>query len=229
MDSRVAIITADIVHSTQKEAIERKQFYHQIELGIQTIQSKYAFEYERNRGDEYQIRIKEIKNAGRIGILLKLWVKSIPSLKKEKNDIRVSVGIGTEDLTEKRIAESDGDAYLLSGRGLDHIKNAKQRFLIQSKDNNHESLQMTSSLVDVLLDKMTSMQSIVVFYKLLGYTEIEIAQKLQLGQPTINQHSRAAHWTIFYKFVHYLENLYHHEFDDPSRSCICLYQKRSFD
>lgn len=215
MHTKVAIITADVVHSSQKEAIERKQFYQQIELGLQTIQSKYAFEYERNRGDEYQIRMKEIKNAGYIGLLLKLWVKSISSVQKEKNDIRMSIGIGTEDLTEKRIAESDGEAYHLSGRGLDHIKNTKQRFLIQSNDNNHESLQMTSSLVDVLLDNMTAMQSIVVFYKLMGYSEMEIAQKLQLGQPTINQHSRAAHWTIFYKFVHYLENLYHNEFDYP--------------
>lgn len=212
MKTKVAIITADVILSSKKEAAERLNLYQNITEGIKYIQTSFDFHFERNRGDEFQMKISKIKEACKIGFLIKLWVKSIDyNTSKQKYDIRMSLGIGEEDIEEKTIAKSDGEAYHLSGRGLETIKKTKQTFSIDSNDKNKEFLKIESRMLDVFIAKMTAMQSIVLFYKLLDLTENEIAEKLRLSQSTINQHSNAANWSVIAEYTHFFEKLYANE------------------
>ncbi|MBB1194046.1 hypothetical protein DNC80_10265 [Flavobacterium sp. SOK18b] len=212
MKTKVAIITADVILSSKKEATERLNLYKNITEGIKFIQSSFDFNFERNRGDEFQMKITKIKEACIIGLLIKLWVKSIDyNTSKQKYDIRMSIGIGEEDFEEETMAESDGEAYHLSGRGLETIKKTKQTFSIDSNDKNKEFLKIESRMLDVFIDKMTAMQSIVLFYKLLDLTENEIAEKLRLSQSTINQHSNAANWSVITEYTNFFEKLYANE------------------
>lgn len=212
MKTKVAIITADVILSSKKEATERLNLYQNITEGIKLIQSSFDFNFERNRGDEFQMKISKIKEACIIGLLIKLWVKAIDyNTSKQKYDIRMSIGIGEEDFEEETMAESDGEAYHLSGRGLETIKKTKQTFSIDSNDTNKDFLKMESRMLDVFIDKMTAMQSIVLFYKLLALTENEIAEKLRLSQSTINQHSNAANWPVIAEYTNFFEKLYANE------------------
>lgn len=212
MKTKVAIITADVILSSKKEATERLNLYQNITEGIKLIQTSFDFNFERNRGDEFQMKIAKIKEACIIGLLIKLWVKAIDyNTSKQKYDIRMSIGIGEEDFEEETMAESDGEAYHLSGRGLETIKKTKQTFSIDSNDTNKDFLKMESRMLDVFIDKMTAMQSIVLFYKLLALTENEIAEKLRLSQSTINQHSNAANWPVIAEYTNFFEKLYANE------------------
>lgn len=212
MKTKVAIITADVILSSKKEATERLNLYQNITEGIQFIQNYFDFKFERNRGDEFQMKISKINKACKIGFLIKLWVKSIDyDTRKQKYDIRMSIGIGEEDFEKETMAESDGEAYHLSGRGLEAIKKTKQTFSIDSNDTNKEFLKIESRMLDVFIDKMTAMQSIVLFYKLLDLTENEIAEKLRLSQSTVNQHSNAANWPVIAEYVNFFEKLYTNE------------------
>ncbi len=212
MKTKVAIITADVILSSKKEATERLNLYQNITEGIKFIQTSFDFNFERNRGDEFQMKISKIKEACIIGLLIKLWVKAIDyNTSKKKYDIRMSIGIGGEDFEEETMAESDGEAYHLSGRGLETIKKTKQTFSIDSNDKNKEFLKIESRMLDVFIDKMTAMQSIVLFYKLLDLTENEIAEKLRLSQSTINQHSNAANWSVIAEYTNFFEKLYANE------------------
>jgi len=212
MKTKLAIITSDVILSSKKEATERLNLYQNITKGIKFIQTYFDFNFERNRGDEFQMKISKISEVCKIGLLIKLWVKSIDyNTSKQKYDIRMSIGIGEEDIEEKTMAKSDGEAYHLSGRGLETIKKTKQTFSIDTNDANKDFLKIESRMLGVFIDKMTAMQSIVVFYKLLDLTENEIAEKIELSQSTINQHSNAANWPVIAEYINFFEKLYTHE------------------
>ena len=62
-------------------------------------------------------------------------------------------------------------------------------------------------LLDVVLKKATSIQSEIVYNKLLGKQENEIAKLLNIKQPTVNRHSNSAGWPAIESAVKYFEKL----------------------
>jgi DNA-binding NarL/FixJ family response regulator len=61
------------------------------------------------------------------------------------------------------------------------------------------------SLVDAILSKCSQKQCEVLYYKLSGLTEKEIAKKTGKYQSTISQHSSAASWNAIEKSVIHFE------------------------
>ena len=59
------------------------------------------------------------------------------------------------------------------------------------------------ALLDVLLSKLTARQSEIVYLKLMGHSETDIATMLNVSQSVINQHSTAAGWNAIEKAVNY--------------------------
>jgi hypothetical protein len=59
--------------------------------------------------------------------------------------------------------------------------------------------------IDVLLRKMTDNQKVVVYNKLLGKKELEIAKSLGRTTATINQHSVTSGWNVISNIVNYYE------------------------
>ena len=66
---------------------------------------------------------------------------------------------------------------------------------------------MLVDLLDVLLTNATARQCEVLYYKLLGFSESDIAQKLDVNQATVNQHSTAVGWNAIEHTLKYYEQL----------------------
>ena len=64
---------------------------------------------------------------------------------------------------------------------------------------------MVFSLLDVIISGCSAKQCEVVFYKLLNFTEQDIAKKTGKYQSTISQHSTASGWSAIEKAVSYFE------------------------
>jgi hypothetical protein len=73
------------------------------------------------------------------------------------------------------------------------------------------SLQTEMVLLDYIVSRMTALQSEVVCWKLLGYTETDIANELNINQSAVNQRSNAAGWNAINTMVQRFETIYAHE------------------
>ena len=107
----------------------------------------------------------------------------------------------------------DGEAIYLSGRAIKNFSTAdKQKIVIKNTMffcSPHSELENQFdaffSLLDTIISKCSAKQCEVVFYKLLNYSEKEIAEKLNKYQSTISQHSTAAGWLSIEKAILYYE------------------------
>ena len=149
-----------------------------------------------NPSDIYEVGKKNTAN--RKGILLPTWIF----------DARIAIGIGNVDLLANRLAGSGGEAFQLSGHLLDKIKNKKQSLAISTNDQFKEELETEFILLDALISKTTALQCEVINRKLLGYTEIEIAKKLDIMQSAVNQRSNSGNWNAIESMIKRFEIIY---------------------
>jgi DNA-binding NarL/FixJ family response regulator len=63
------------------------------------------------------------------------------------------------------------------------------------------------ALLDAILKEMTIRQSEILYYKLLGFNEEEIASKLSIKQSAVNQQSNSFSWPSIESAVNYFEKL----------------------
>jgi hypothetical protein len=204
----VGIITADIIESTDIHFDSKESTFAQFNIGLELIKKKYKTDYEWYRGDAFQLKTKNIAISLRVVLLIKFWIKSFEKEPKKSYDVRLSLGIGTIEIDKKELSLSDGEAFRISGRNLDNLKPSKQSLIIDANDINSNSLKIESQLLNAIIDGITPIQSKVLFYKLKGLKEDEIAKHLGLAQSTINQHSSSGNWNTISKYLDYFEKLY---------------------
>ncbi len=226
-----ASVSADIIASTSLSNDELKKLTNKIHDFFALISSKYnkgrGFLWARLvKGDYVECITNNPNDALRIALLLKCWIKSfvINEIKTEKEQIkkraafstygiRIAIGIGEMDIIDTKKGILSGDAIFRSGRKLEEHKTSnKEKIIIKNTlffDANDEqtTLQFSAilALIDVLLNKATSKQNEILFWKLYELTEAEVAGKLKLGQSTINQQSTSAGWLAIDKAVKYYE------------------------
>ena len=205
---KAGIITADIVESTLINFDSKEILFEQFNIGLGLVKNEFNIDYEWYRGDAFQVKTKEIFNSLRIALLIKFWIKSFERESKKSYDVRLSLGIGTIELDKKELSLSDGEAFRISGRNLDSLKSNKQTFIVDSNDLNSNALRIESVLLNAIIDNITPIQSKVLFYKLKGFKEEEIAKQLKLAQSTVNQHSNSGNWSSISKYLDYFEKVY---------------------
>ena len=220
-----AAISADIISSTSLEVEQRLYLENRLTSFLSVMQKKFrrdGFYGRLIKGDYIECALKRTKNALRIALLLKAYIKSIDisdgkngaHLRKFKiHGARIAIGIGELKVFDPRKGILDGEAIYFSGRaiggmstyGKERIVIKKSLFFKSNREDWDHCLDPLCALLDVLFSKMTRLQSEIVFYKLLGKTENEIKDILKKGQSTINQHSTAAGWNAIEKTVRFFE------------------------
>lgn len=217
-----AAISADIIASSSLSARELDyltQRIHDIFEKIEDYQrenKKGEIKIRLVAGDSIECIIFSPNDALRVALALKSGIKSFPldplnvddttteKYRKlfEIHGIRVAVGIGEMDTQLARKNIWKGEAITISGRLISEQKTSnKERVTIKSTlffksehPDQNSIFQTLFSLLDTIFTKMTRKQSEVIFWKLLGYSEQEIANKLGVSQSSVNQHSKNAGW-----------------------------------
>jgi hypothetical protein len=214
-----AILSGDIIAYTtlsneNKHFLEKK--IHEL---FAIISKKYKVYCRLIKGDTIECVVENPKYAFEIALLFKTFIKSLPI--KEKNNkrfkyfknygIRIAIGIGKLNRYDKEKGIIDGEAIYMSGRKInEETTHNKKRIVIKntlffvSKNEKLNSLfQTIFSLIDFILNKATSKQCEVVFYKILNYKEKEIAKIIKVSQPVINQHSLSVGWNALEQAIRY--------------------------
>ncbi|GGH72349.1 hypothetical protein [Phaeocystidibacter marisrubri] len=167
-----AILTGDIVKSSASQHDEWLN-YLKSELNDHGVEGR---DWEIFRGDSFQLICKPSE-------ALKMALKIRAAVRVENGrDARISIGVGDVDKRRDVLHESNGQAFIFSGRGLDKKKT------IMSFHCPHESIntqmRVLFGLMNVVIDRWTSNQSEAVLFRLKneGLTQVEAASALGISQ-----------------------------------------------
>ena len=208
----IAVITADVVASRNILPKHRTKLYTDLETFIAQLQTtKIITQYEFSRGDSFQCITNKNEQILKIALLLRCFIISYTyprSSATYNHDVRMGIGVGQVDFLKKTsLAHSDGEAFYLSGGGLDNLK--KMPYNLALKTYNHtfnQSIEPSILLLDALMQAWTTNQAQTIFYLLQNFTEEEIALKLKISQSAVNQRKKAANWYAVQKLLHYFQN-----------------------
>lgn len=210
-----AVITADLIDSTKltkddSEKVMKTLYMLQKELMMSRV--NYAQDFYIKRGDNVQIELTNVSDALRVALLLKTTLNKIslnPTQKKNiQVDARIAIGIGEIDNIRENVNESSGEAYMYSGRTVDMMKKSKRHlFLTSGESSLNDELYVELLLLEEILSNWKRSSAEVVNFLLLGFNEFEIAEKLGITQPAVNQRKKTAGWIGIQALLERFENL----------------------
>ena len=202
----IATISADIVRSTSLSTEDLIRLRNELRNLFEDFEKDYPGFWARIvRGDSIECFVPEYKYVLRIAILIKLFVKMqtfkyCSSELFQRYGIRFSIGVADIKYADKKEDIIDGMAIYLSGRNLDDISrkdNVLTAFELGNAPNHVNNLiDSYVALVGNLVDSYSAKQSEVVFYKLLGFKEIDISRRLGIYQSSVNTRATNAQWGL---------------------------------
>lgn len=194
-----AVLTGDVVHSSRMSEAQRRQLKASLKATFQRVQEYYPEKCPIPgavfRGDSWQFLVSVPMDSVRIALLIRTLLRYQFDF---EIDSRVSIGIGQVDFIPKEsIADGDGPAFHLSGRGLDKMsRNARMALDIQHV--NIQLLKTVVNLIDVISSDWTVAQCQAVVSTMLGWNQEETALDWDpepITQQAVAQHLRRAKWS----------------------------------
>lgn len=202
-----AVITGDIVNFTKLSPAKRKELIKQTEILLKTwIEKKENAEIFR--GDSYQVLFNDTLEAITKSLQLICWFKKHSD---EKNKIflstRISIGVGEVSYRGKNVLNSDGEAFHLSGRNFDALKDDQFLSVHTNDIAKNKGIEIILNFVNKYIANWTIAQAEVIFLLLEGKTQQETAEALSLSQPSVNSRLKSAGWKEFEPAIKYIANL----------------------
>lgn len=200
LKKQIAVITADVVDSSILSEAEKKFFQEKIE-GYK--EKEIVLKPRFYRGDSFQLAVKPIAAlllALKFRIEIKQW--------KEKNDVRVSIGIGEISNWNDDVLLAGGSAFERSGKNLDNLKETGLNMIIVTGNAElDDELETYCYMADEFVKNQTAVQASLVFQMLNGVPQIEIAKMLNISQPSVSKSLKAANWKLIERFLKRYERI----------------------
>ena len=212
----IATISADIVRSTSLETKALIALRKRLRLLLDDFEKDFDGLWGRIvKGDSIECVVPEYRYALRIAILIKLFVKmQVDEFEchemLKRHGIRFSIGIADIDYADKNEDIINGPAIYLSGRNLDIIskKGIFTAFEIEAVEPSFNNIfDSYVALLGNLVDSYSAKQAEVVFYKLLGFKEVEIGERIGIYQSSVNMRATSAQWRLLNTAIEDFEEL----------------------
>jgi hypothetical protein len=199
-----AVITADIVNSS----LLGKGPLNALQRSIERVFNVNNILFGFYRGDSIYA-LCEANIALKTSCLLRTLAIQASKDDGEKGiDIRMAIGIGKVEEPIKDLGTAKGEAFILSGREIDHMGKEGPRLAIRSFDATADiGMAAIALFTDFILRRMTIKQSQVIHELLMGTTQVEAAKKLRKSQSTINKHANAANWNELARLLDIYERM----------------------
>lgn len=192
----IAIITGDIINSEEHKASE----------WIDILKNQFAAwgetpaDWEIYRGDEFQLKIAPEK-ALWAAVHIKAVIKSIKDL-----DVRMAIGVGSENFKGSSVSESNGSAYQRSGRTFETLKKEKLNLAVATgNEKEDESLNLMIRLALDFMDEWTSVSAEIIAIAMSNpnRAQQEIAKELNIQQSAISQRQKRARLDLVLQLLNY--------------------------
>jgi len=188
------VVTGDLVKSSTFKEQRNKILNHL----RKSLKKATAFNKQKNqfiifsdifRGDSFQGVLSNPSEALSIALYIRAQLR-IYRIKGKQVEARIGIGLGTLDfLDKKRIEESDGQAFQLSGKAIDSLRRAKEKYrklwlLSPRQDFNHKFFSVIS-LLDAVIQSWSVKQAEAMALWLEGKTQQVISKELKIRQPAV--------------------------------------------
>jgi hypothetical protein len=196
-----AVITGDIVRSEQIELNKRDLLLRVLQETVESLQNKSPMSMELFRGDSFQIVLEKPEMSLEVASMLRAGLKSnTPADSFGVWDARISIGIGTIDYLGDRVVTSDGEAFRLSGRGLDAME--KSRLVIKTCwQEVNEELDAGLAFVDDLITGWSVNQAKAIFLSMgKGLSQSNIANSIAKSQQNVSKTLTSAKESLLVRF-----------------------------
>jgi hypothetical protein len=185
----IAIITGDIINSQKSDS----ELWLPKLKGLLQSWSNTPKNWEIYRGDEFQLKCS-VDEVFHKALLIKSLLRSFENL-----DVRVAIGIGNEVFLSEKITESNGSAYLNSGRLLTDIKSQGKTFAIQTENEKvNQDLNILFKWAAIDFDNWT-VATAEIIHQLLRNSELtqdELAKELNITQSSVSQRLKRANFEL---------------------------------
>lgn len=196
----IAVITGDIINSENYEVSEW--------LGIlKKYLSKFGkspTDWEVYRGDEFQLKISR-EDVLAAAIRLKALIKTVKGL-----DVRMGIGLGTETFKGVGVSESNGPAYLRSGRTFESLKEDKLNLTIATGSGFYDDTLnlMLKLALDFMDDWSTvSAEIVVLAFEYPKASQQELAERLGIQQSAVSQRQKRARLDLVFELLDYYDHI----------------------
>ena len=185
----IAIITGDIINSQKSDS----------ELWLPKLKdllgswSATPENWEVYRGDEFQLKCN-VNEVFHKALLLKSLIRTFENL-----DVRLAIGIGNEVFRSEKITESNGSAYVNSGRLLTDIKVQGRTLAIQTENEKvNRDLNILFKWASIDFDNWTAATAEIIFQLLRNseLTQEELAKELNISQSSVSQRVKRANFDL---------------------------------
>lgn len=194
----IAIITGDIINSEGQNASE----------WIDVLKKLFArwgdtpTDWEIYRGDEFQLKITP-KKALWAALQIKSAIKSVKDL-----DVRMAIGVGSENYKGVTVSESNGSAYQRSGRTFETLRKEKITLAIATgNDKEDQSLNLMLRLALDFMDEWSLVSSELITISLASprMSQQEIAEQLSIKQSAVSQRQKRARLDLVLQLLEYYQ------------------------
>ncbi|REC53314.1 MarR family transcriptional regulator [Chryseobacterium piscium] len=158
--------------------------------------------WEIYRGDEFQFKCN-IDDVFWHFLAIKSLIKS-----QENLDVRIAIGIGEESFSSEKITESNGSAYVNSGRLLNDLKSDGDTVSIKtSNDAIDRDLNILLKWASKDFDNWTMATAEIIHEMIMNqdYTQEDLAKKFTISQSSISQRLKRANYELIVETNHYFK------------------------
>lgn len=199
-----AVLTGDIVGSSRLSVEERRELHSRFRNSAERLERRFGERVlhtpEIVRGDSWQFAIARPRDALRMALFFRALIRL--SLPDAGIDTRIAIGFGTVDfLPGEDLSSGDGQAYRLSGEGLEQLQKPFRMGLFFPQDarsNLTGALDVIVKLIDREAGKWTEAQAESLAGALLGLTQQTIASdwvSRDITQQAVAQNLERAGWS----------------------------------
>lgn len=185
----IAILTGDIINSASYPEVPWMDQLKNYFIGYGSSPG----EWEIFRGDEFQIKIP-VEEALQAAIHIKALIRSNPGL-----DVRIAIGIGTENRVAERISESNGTAYQRSGRTFAQLKKKRSNLRITTGSVKFDATwNLILALALDFMDNWSSVSAEIIAMSLThpNRSQEALARQLNIKQSAVSQRRKRARWKL---------------------------------
>lgn len=188
----IAIITGDIINSQDSDSeVWLPKLRNMLSSWSATPQT-----WEVYRGDEFQVKCN-VNEVLQKSLMIKSLIKITENL-----DVRLAIGIGNEVFLSEKITESNGSAYVHSGRLLNEIKIDGRTLAIRTENENvNRDLNILFRWASIDFDNWTAATAEIIHRMLTNaeLTQDQLAKDLNISQSSVSQRLKRANYDLIHE------------------------------
>ena len=220
------VLSGDIIASTSLTDEAKIILENELKTLITMLENNFSIYGRIIKGDYLEMVVEYPEEALTIALIIKSYIKAIvltteidSSRSKyfKNHGIRLAMGYGTLNRYDKVSEVIDGEAIYFSGRKISEERTTynKERIVIKNTlffnsddEKLNENINCILGLLDFLAINATAKQCKILYLRLLKHSEKEIANQLNIKQPTVNKQLSSIGWNAIEKSVSYFNSLF---------------------